>query len=47
MVLWLAVNEIGVEGGKALAEALKTNISLKHLNLSCKWRGCGHALAIW
>ena len=47
MLLWLAGNEIGVEGGTALAGALKINTYLEHLNLNSKWRGCGHVIAIW
>jgi hypothetical protein len=31
----LPANEIGPEGAKAIAEALKINSSIQHLNLQC------------
>jgi hypothetical protein len=31
-----ADNQIGVEGARALAEALKTNETLTHVDASCK-----------
>ena len=38
-VEWLAANEIGDEGARALGDALKTNTTLTELHLRCVQQG--------